>query len=452
MQFFHIRKILKTAGIAVISVFIYFTSRAHAAPHSHQLPAGYNLILIGWDTLRADHVSALGYKRKTTPNLDRLAGRSFLFTKAISPASWTLPAFMSIFTSLYPSQHGVTNKYKLPSDDTVEFEMTSLSTDAVTLAQVFKANGYKTAAFTGGAGLGGHFGFSRGFDVYVDSGNFVGFDSTFPQAIDWLSENSNNRFFLFIHGYDTHPFHNLKADGRYSFIPPEEASDVLKIRERHEKMRMDILEGKKVQHTNADIRLWNDAYDEKIVRADRLWGKFLTDFSALKNTAENTVIILLSDHGEELFDHGGVDHGMTLYDEVIHVPLLIHVPHKKGRIIDAQVRTMDIFPTIMELLALKQEEKLPEQLQGSSLVARMNGDTKPLDAFSETDYLFHFNKRAVRKSNGLKLTYDGFTQDRRLYDTLSDPGEKTDIFEKEAAKSYPLEIELFNWLDDINPR
>ncbi|MBI4802417.1 MAG: sulfatase [Elusimicrobia bacterium] len=420
------------------------------APRLHA--AGPNLILIGWDTLRADHVGALGYKRKTTPNLDSLAAKSFLFTRAISPSSWTLPAFMSVFTGLYPSEHGLTNKFKLPpaaSGGSTELEPASLSTAVITLAELLRAAGYGTAAFTGGSGVGGGYGFSRGFDVYVDSPNFAGFETSFPQALDWLRTNPGSGTFVFIHGYDTHPFRDLKADGQYQFIAPEEAEKVPGIRARHEKMRMDLLDGKKLSYTKEDVKLWTDVYDEKILRADKLLGKFLADLSALGKQAEETIIILLSDHGEELFDHGGVDHGMTLYDEMLHVPLLIYLPRRPGRTITAQVRTLDIFPTVMELLELKPGEAVRERLRGASLAGRMNGGAAPLDAFAETDYLFHFNKKAVRRSGGPKLIVDGITQGRELYDTSSDPAEKTNLFEKDSANAYLLEIQLFDWEESL---
>lgn len=410
---------------------------------------GPNLILIGWDTLRADHVGALGYKRKTTPNLDAFAAGSVLFTRAVSPASWTLPAFMSVFTGLYPSEHGLTNKFKMPPAGSEELAPAVLSTGVVMLGEALKAEGYRTAAFTGGSGVGGEYGFSRGFDVYVDSPNFAGFETAFPQALDWVKNNGDAKYFLFIHGYDTHPFRDLKADGKYTFIPKEEAAAVPGLRARHEKLRMELLDGKKLQYTDKDKKLWTDAYDEKIIRADRLLGKFLADFAALGKLSGETVIILMSDHGEELFDHGGVDHGMTLYDEMLRVPLLIRVPGKPGRVVKEQARILDLFPTILELLALKPGEKLKGQLRGESLAGAMTGEAAPRDAFSETDYLFHFSKRAVRKSGGAKLIMDEISRGRELYDTASDPREKSDLFEKDSARAYLLEMELFDWEESL---
>ena len=431
---------LKLAGPVIAAGLL-----SAAAP----LCAGPNLVLIGWDTLRADHVGALGYKRATTPNLDALARDSFLFTNAVSQASWTLPSFMSLFTGLYPSEHGVTNKFKLPAAGSTGLEPAALSTAIVTMAQLFKANGYRTAAFTGGAGLGGSFGFSRGFDVYADSRDFAGFGTTFPEALDWLGKNGGAPYFLFVHGYDTHPFHDLEPAGPVTFVTAAEKSNALKLRPRHEKFRLRLLDGRRLKYTRADVQLWTDVYDEKILRADRMLGDFLGRLAAVGST--DTVVVLLSDHGEELFDHGGVDHGMTLYDEVIRVPLLIRVPGRPGGRIAQQVRAIDVFPTLIELLGLKTGEDLREQLRGTSLLGQIDGAAKALDAFSETDYLFHFDKRAVRKSSGLKLTLDGFTQKKEFYDTAADPLEKKDLFDSEPAGAYLLEMELFNWSDRLAP-
>lgn len=428
---------------------ICWTAAALLVPPSPLNAAGPGLILIGWDTLRADHVGALGYKRAATPNLDALAAGSFLFTNAVSQASWTLPSFMSLFTGLYPSEHGVTNKYRLPEAGRADLEPAVLSTSIVTLAQLLKANGYATAAFTGGAGLGGSFGFDRGFDVYADSVAFAGFETTFPPALDWLKKNGGAPFFLFVHGYDTHPFHDLDPAGATTFVAGAEKKKAFELKTRHEKLRLDLLDGKKLKYTKADVGLYTDVYDEKILRADRLLGDFLGKLAAAGST--ETVIILLSDHGEELFDHGGVDHGMTLYDEVIHVPLLIYVPGRRGMKITQQVRSIDVFPTVMELLGLKPAEGL-QKLRGSSLLPQMNGETKALDAFSETDYLLHFDKRAVRTSAGPKMIVDGFARKRELYDTMADPRERKNLFEEESADSYLLEMELLNWEEELAPR
>lgn len=417
-------------------------SSLRAAP----APVRPNLVIIGWDTLRADHVGALGYARNTTPNLDRFAAGAVLFTNAVSQASWTLPSFMSVFTGLYPSEHGMTNKYLLPGDGGSDLVEAALSTSVVTMAELLKANGYRTAAFTGGAGVGPSYGFGRGFDVYVGSRNFSGFASAFPPALDWVRRNGGAPFFLFVHGYDSHPLHELEP-GAMTFVEPGETESALKLQARHGKLREELLNGKRPDHTPADVRLWTDAYDEKIARADRLLGDFLPKLEALAST--DTIIVLLSDHGEELFDHGGIDHGMTLYDEMLRVPLIVKLPGRAGTKVGQQVRLIDVLPTVADLLGLKGAGGA--RWRGVSLAPLMDGGKKALDAFSETDYLFHFSARSIRKSGGLKLISDGITLRREMYDTAADPGEKKDLFAGEAARSYLLETELFFWQDRLGP-
>jgi arylsulfatase A-like enzyme len=411
--------------------------------------AGRGLVIIGWDTLRADHVGALGYKRPTTPNLDKLAGESVLFTRAISAASWTLPSFMSVFTGLYPTEHGVTNKFSLPPEGSTELKPVALSTGVTTLPELLKANGWRTAAFTGGAGVGGAFGFARGFDVYEDTTDFAGFGENFPKALEWIMKNRGADYFVFVHGYDTHPFRDLKPGGPYRFIAPAERAKALKLRARHEKLRLAEIDGKAPAHTAADVKLWTDVYDEKIARADALLGAFLAGLKALGG--DEPALILFSDHGEELFDHGGIDHGMTLYDEMIRVPLLVRAPGLKPARVDTQVRTLDIFPTVADLLGLK-TDALKGQLRGTSLLPlAAGGAPEGRDAYSETDYLFHFSRRSVRKPGGAKLLQDALNQKNELYDTAADPAERTDLSEKDPARAYQLETELYGWEDGLKP-
>lgn len=411
--------------------------------------AGPNLVIIGWDTLRADHVGALGYKRPVTPSLDALAAESLLFTNAVSQAPWTLPSFMSVFTGLYPSEHGVANKFVPPAGGSEDLAEAALSTGVLTLPELLKRAGYRTAAFTGGAGLKGSFGFSRGFDVYVDSADFGGFADSFKGALAWLQRNKDAPYFVFIHGYDTHPYRALDPAGAFAFVRRGDRERALNLRTRHDELRARQLEGRRPAHTAADERLWKDAYDEKVLRADRLLGGFLEKFDALGSTG--TVLVLLSDHGEELFDHGGVDHGMSLYDEVLRVPLLVRAPGRKPARVTRQVRLIDVFPTVAELLGLELGEGERARLRGESLLAQAAGTGKELDAYSETSFLYHFSKRSLRKSSGLKLIADQLSMQLELYDTAADPREKRGLFEKAPARAYPLELDLLGWEEGLAP-
>ena len=397
--------------------------------------AGRSVILIGWDTLRADHIGDLGYARNTTRNLDSLARRSFLFTNAISPSSWTLPTFMSIFTSLYPSEHGMTNSARLAGGGT-DMEQVSLSVSVTTLAQVLKTGGYKTAAFTAGWPLLPVFGFDRGFDIFTFTDNLGSFKTTFRQALDWLKKNRGTNYFVFIHGYDTHSPPDLDLDGNYKFISREEAPSI-----------PHIVFGA----AEKDRKLLTDVYDEKISRTDALLGKFMADLTSLGGEANGPVIIFLADHGEGLYDHGNAEHGQNLYDESIHVPLLIYDPAMGSGAVNSQVSTLDVFPTILDLAGIKPGKKLERQLRGKSLVTYMKGGTDNRDAFSETEWMYRVHKRSLRKSDGMKLILDGITQNIELYDTAADPREKNDLAEKEPGKAYALEMQLLDWEEGLKP-
>ena len=409
----------------------------------------YNVILVGWDTLRADRVGALGYRGATTPNLDALAGKGCLFRKAVSPSNWTLPSFMSWFTSLYPHQHLITNKFRVSAGEQPELQSHALSRDIQTLPEVLRAHGYRTAGFTGGAGVSGEFGFARGFDVYKDSGNFMGFGTTVPQALEWLQANSAKKFFLFVHGYDCHPQFELPP-GRA--LGPVSATEVAEFQERHPRYRMAGIEGKPLGARPQDPALWSRIYDEKLRAADRDFGRLLRAVETSPRLKARTILIVASDHGEELFDHGQVDHGMTLYDEVIRVPLLVYVPGAAPRVVDEQVRTLDLLPTVLDLLGLKPSPKLRRQMQGRSLAAHLRGHGESREAFSETDYLLRVRLRSLRRADGWKLVLNQLDGLRSLFDLKADPGEKRDLLDAEPRRAYELENRLDLWAEETGTR
>lgn len=384
-----------------------------------------NLLIIGFDALAAKNLGCFGYSRGISPNIDNFAKSSVIFKNAVSASSWTLPSFMSWFTSLYPSQHTLTNKYSKLTD--TEEVLAKLPDNIRTLAQVLKENGYATAAFTGDAGVTGHFGYSRGFDIYYDNVTFGGFDTTFPLALEWLKENKNKKFFLFIHGYDAHGKYNLEKD------PNSKA---------HIELRNAILDKKPLNLTQQQVNSWRAWYDQKIREADKRFGAFITEFAEL-GLMDNTIIIAASDHGDEYWEHKGFDHGLTLYDELIHIPLIIRIPGQNAKSVKEQVRSIDLMPTALELLGITADKNIKGQMKGVSLVPLIGGKKIQLDAFSETDYLLQTFKRSLRKSNGWKFIYDLKTRERELYNLNTDPTETKNLAESRPKIAAELEQELF---------
>jgi len=409
----------------------------------------YNLIIIGFDPLGAKHMGAYGYPKNTTPNFDAFSRKSFLFKNATSPSSWTLPVFMSWFTSLYPSQHKLINKYKTYTDEKqVLSNLSDLSPSAITLAQVLKKNGYATAGFTGDAGVGSDYGYNLGFDVYYDKTTFGGFDIVLPKALNWLLTHKQEKFFLFLQGYDVHGRYKAAKDLDGKFENPDYKGKYKGTVEEYWKLRNLSLDKKLPDMTAEDVDFWRSWYDKKIFEADKRLGIFLKEFEKF-DAARKTIIVISSASGNEFYEHKRFDHGYSLYEELIHVPLAIYVPDKKGRIIEEPVRTLDIMPTVLDLLNINNDKIVTKQMQGVSLVALMEGEVLHLNAFSETDYLLQTYKRALRTYDGWKFIYTMDSEKRELYNLNIDPHELNNLVEKEKRVAYELEQELFNWLSSM---
>jgi arylsulfatase A-like enzyme len=412
--------------------------------------AGYNVLFVSFDALQAAHTSCLGYFRKTTPTIDKFARQGFLFENAVSSSSWTVPATMSWFTSLYPSQHRCINKYSIyTQDEHILTNLKKLSPEVTTLAQVLKKNGYVTGGFTGDAGVSGLFGFNQGFDVYIDGPKFGGMDISIPNALEWLQEVRDKKFFLFLHGYDCHGQYDPPKGYTYKFLDFNYKGSLKGGKEEEAKFREEGLEKGYIRLTEEDVRFWRALYDEKINDVDRRFSQFVERLKDM-GLLDKTIVILVSDHGTEFYEHNRFDHGFSLYDELIHVPLVFWLPDAKGgRVIDEQVRALDIMPTIFDLLGIRYGPKLEEQMKGVSLLPLMNGEHTELVAFSETDYRLYTHKRSIRTPQGWKFIYTMETGEKELYNLKEDPGELNNLLEKEPRIAYEMEQELFSWLKSM---
>jgi len=311
-----------------------------------------------------------------------------------------------------------------------------------------KKNGYSTAGFTGGAGVIGTFGYSLGFDTYYDKTTFGGFDIVLPMALKWLKKYRKEKFFLFIQGYDVHGRYQLLNDFKNKFADPNYTGKYKGTVEEYWELRNVSLDVGDLSMTDEDVKFWRSVYDAKIHEADRKFGLFLEEFDKLGLTGK-TVIIISSGSGNEYYEHKRFDHGFSLYEELIHVPLIIKVPGKRGHVIENQVRTIDIMPTALDLLNIDYDKTVENQMQGVSLVSLIKGEDLSLDAFSETDYLFHAFKRSLRTSNGWKYIYSIDTEQRELYDLNEDPQELNNLVQEEKKIAYELEQKLFKHLKSM---
>jgi arylsulfatase A-like enzyme len=435
---------------AILSV-ILLQGACFAAPKEDKIKsgsyAGYNVLFVSFDALQAKHTSCLGYFRKITPTIDRFAREGFLFNNAIAQSSWTVPSTMSYMTSLYPSQHKVVNKYSVYTESQKVFaNLNELSPQAVTLAQVLKVNGYATGGFTGDAGVGAKFGFAEGFDKYFEGPVFGGMDKSIPEAINWLQDNSTRKFFIFLHGYDVHGQFDPPEGFTYKYVNPPYRGSLKGGKNEEAAIREEGLEKGSVSLTAEDVRFWNALYDEKISDIDKRFAGFIQELKAM-GLLDKTIVILFSDHGTEFYEHKRFDHGYSLYEELVHVPVVIWLPRLKGGIvINDQVRAIDIMPTLLDLIGAKIPAKVKAQMQGVSLLPLINGEHMELTAFSETDYRFYACKRAIRTSDGLKFIYSLDSGEKELYDLKKDPQEQVNLINTDPKTAYELEQKLFSWM------
>jgi arylsulfatase A-like enzyme/Flp pilus assembly protein TadD len=379
-----------------------------------------NVILITLDTTRADRMGFLGSKRGITPNLDALARQSVVFTRAYSQVPLTTASHATILTGTYPQFHQV-NDFGVP-----------LAADLPYAPDIFHSNGYHTAAFVGSLVLDPETrsapGFERGFDTY-DAGfhrRHVGEDryqsierrggEVIGRALDWLTQHHDEPFFIWVHLYDAHD----------PYDPPEPY---------------------KTRYASAP-------YDGEIAYEDAAVGKFL-DWLRFRGLYDNAVIAVMADHGEALGQHGESTHGIFLYDETIHVPLIIklpgdHLPGKlqAGKRIDSRVRLVDVLPTILQVAGLE----VPRQVQGQSLFAMMKpnpaadrseeAEASDRPAYAETDYprrAYHWSSLQAWRTG--KYLYIKAPR-QELYDQSRDPQAEHDLAQGATAVADTLSAQL----------
>jgi len=410
------------------------------------LPTSYegcNVVLVSFDALQAAHVGSLGYPRDVTPALDAFARDAFRFKRAYSVSSWTVPASMTWFTGVYPSEHRMVNRFaEYSAGRKKPANLQEMVPHLSTLAEVLRRAGYATGGFTGNAGVSGGFGFEAGFDVYFhEKGKFGGLGRSVPEALAWLKANKGRKFFLFLHGYDAHgqstPDDGLDHryvergyDGRYSGSEQEQ-----------EALREEGLQKGFLTLRDADVRFWRAVYDEKINRADALFKGFLDEFAKL-GLIGNTLFVVTSDHGTEVYEHRRFDHGFTLYDELIRVPMFIRFPGQAGgKTVEEVASSVDVMPTILALAGVPAPKG---QLRGRDLVPLIRGDEPARDCFSETDYREYTFKRAVTTPAGIRLILTMETGRREMYDLNADPGEQDDLAGRDKARADELERNLFD--------
>jgi arylsulfatase A-like enzyme len=383
-----------------------------------------SFVILLVDTLRADYLGAYGFEGVISPNLDRLAAESLLFENCFANAPWTKPSIATLFTSLPPAVHGVTGMGRATwfgKGGLIEV----LPDEAETMAERFRSAGYRTAAFVGNSFLSPRHGFSQGFEVFERKRETKGL---LASARRWLSDQAADRgapFFLYLHVMDVH--------GPYD-APRQDYEEVLRQIDRG--VSRTLTRGELAQipgylrttewldeEEPRRLESWRAKYGAGVHAFDRTIGPFLDELRA-SGILDRTYVVLTSDHGEELLEHGGWNHGNNLYDHQLHVPLLIRKPLAldAGRRIASLVSLIDLLPTVFALSGLAP----PEGVLGRDFSAALRGgeDAGPVAVFASA---VNGNPRvqAVRTVSH-KLIWDERRGELELYDLAADPREARD--------------------------
>ncbi|MBI5240645.1 MAG: sulfatase-like hydrolase/transferase [Elusimicrobia bacterium] len=374
-------------ALTALSFPLACTHPAYASvPPSPGAYAGYNVIILSLGNVGTQHMSLYGYARRTTPGLDAIADEFLVFQDAFSPASWTLPVAASVFTALYPYSHKIVHR----------LHENVLDPEIRTLPELFRDNGYRTAAFTGGLDYYKGFSTMRGFQETDSNPNFTRLGTSLRQAKDWLRRNRSRRFFLFVHGYDSHcpfsppdsvrgTFSNPRAKGltvdaarcvRGTWRPRRDRFETYYASRCPVFPRGDSCTNEapqKVHLTEADLNQLQDLYDETILAGDAQAAGFISSLG--KPLLDKTIVVIMAEHGEMFAKHGqfgraGATRG-TLYDDVVHVPLLMRLPGVRGRRVAGLVELTDVAPTLARLLGVR----LPNRIAGKDLSPLVWGGT-----------------------------------------------------------------------------
>jgi arylsulfatase A-like enzyme len=454
--------------------FVFLTvSESNESTHPKD-KEGYNVILIIIDDLRPDHLGCYGYANHTSPAIDKVAKDSFIFDNVFSQFDYTIASTMSIFTSLYPSSHGVLFVRK-----------DKLSARVLTMPEIFNIYGYKTALFSNlkEPHLDIKAGFGRGFQNKVELGiQFEGRD----ELLSWIQKNKAEKFFLAMHDRRVHdyylfinnfdkvnkrsfgvvdksfyhkliklaksqkpPFddpkiyleHRSLFNGSYADGKTEQITQLVAAEKRAklEEMR-GILQTSWIENLGVkDTKSWIAAYDACIQAVDKeLIEPIIMKLKAL-GLYDKTVLIITADHGESFGEHGFFGHGFGPLDVLLRVPLIIKMPNtKEGKRIKELIQSIDIMPTLLETT----EIKVPHQAQGRSFIGLMTtGDcSSPLHKYIFAEGL---EAKSIRSQEWKLLIV--FGREKKLFHISLDPEETHDVYSQNRDIGKKLEIELNLW-------
>jgi len=422
-----------------------------------------NVLLITIDTLRADHLTSYGYTRPTSPVLDGLAAEGVLFARAYSQSSWTKPATASLLTSQYPSMHQT------------NLELSRIPEPEVLLPEALHDGGYTTAVLSGNPWVTSEYGFNQGVDRFysiyderfarvtllmqaLKRANAKLYDAAKrlvqgklrttardeqveAEAERWIGANRDRPFFAYLHLMSAHPPYDPPPPFDTMFNKHPQFPPVT----NHPKtsyffgQRADPLPDEQLADMVA-------RYDGGIRFGDGVVGKLIAALRSL-DLLDATVVVVTADHGEEFYDHGNWGHGHSVYNELLHVPLIVRYPARfpRGVRVDSTVMTIDVMPTILELTGIRSQAPIA----GRSLIGLANGDgsTHPAEAYSELIYRYGTGRSLIEDDKKLIETVVGDDRHQELYDLHADPEERWQIVPAETPRLLARLQEVSTWAE-----
>jgi len=425
-----------------------------------------NILLVILDTARADRFPWQGYAKPTAPRLAELARDGAVYTQAFSPGPWTVPAHASLFTGQYPSLHRTDcGSLRLPDE-------------AATLAETLRASGYRTIGYTANPWIGKGYNFHQGFDTYVetwrdvpDQSEDTGATITNERVIRWLRWRQENRearrqpFFLFINYFEPHlPYHPPEPERTRLIGPGADPRRVARLSRLSHPEEMRFIMGIS-DLDGEDLALLNALYDGEIAYVDRKVGEILDTLRGL-GILDRTVIAVAGDHGENIGDHGMMDHKLSVHDTLLHVPLLLRYPPRvpPGQVVPAAVQLHDLHPTILALAGVPPPAATPIEavpLPGAGVPTPGRDPAGPIvaefvgppvefldvleDLFPGQD-LSRFDRKLVALRQGGWKIHWGSDGRHALFHVVEDPGETRDLATAETGRVQAFENLVDAWL------
>ncbi len=425
-----------------------------------------NILLVILDTARADRFPWQGYAKPTAPRLAELARDGVVYTRAFSPGPWTVPAHASLFTGQYPSLHRTDcGSLRLPDE-------------ATTLAETLRAAGYRTIGYTANPWIGKGYNFNQGFDTYVETWRDVpensedtGATITNERVIRWLRWRQDNRearrqpFFLFINYFEAHlPYHPPEPERTRLIGPDADPRRVARLSRLSHPEEMRFIMG--ISDLDAaDLALLNALYDGEIAYVDRKVGEVLDVLRGL-GILDRTVIAIAGDHGENIGDHGMMDHKLSVHDTLLHVPMLVRYPPRvpPGRVVEAAVQLHDLHPTILALAGVPLPAGVPIEAvplpdagvptpgrdPAGSIISEFVGP--PVEFLDVLEDLFpgqdlsRFDRKLVALRKGGWKIHWGSDGRHALFNVAADPGETRDLAASETGRVQAFENLVDQWL------